>query len=710
MDIPNYNSKESQSADMSYSMIIDNYSPKNPSFMHHAESLSKIQSRQRVSWVDDTLINRCFSCNSQFTFYLRSHHCRKCGNVYCYKCSDNWSQIPDSCQGGLPVATENLKNTISKILWSTGEVRLCDECFREIKTIRRFENLFKIFHLLDLTVNDYRCMKRVCKSWNHSANHYLSKFREIQYKLPYQELTTVEKKLLLNNYHLFKGHSVWEIAAARLTGKLPSQLQPQSQSQVTTSCKHLLCTRVCTNSIPAFSAIPLLYKCENIELLNGILNLINEVSDIEFKCYIPLLVHSGGKFAKSSNERNLIAKALINRSEKCMLIAGYTYWEWKIKTGWDKSLVELLQNVDSNTVEYLKRIEAFVDFLESIPATADLQTVKTQFRKNINVFANMKVPTNPNLLIKSVTIDSIRKGDSASRPIFIPLKCVNIKTGIPTDYILLYKFENVRKDLIVINTIRLMDIVIQAELPIYRDKSCQETPIKIITYNVFPTSNKAGLIEIIPNCNTLYNIQKNFTILNYIIENNQGSGRSACELRQRFINSTAAYCVMTFLLGVGDRHLDNIMVNKQGYLFHIDYGFIIGEEPKPVKCPAMRLTGDMLDAIGGVNSKYYKDFVNLSKDIHLCLQKRLAVFFTVLCCLVETPRQEEYIITELTNRFMYGENYEQSGKQLSIHISNSSDNYNGAIIDFFHYHGQEGTLDTLWQNTSQWLCSFLTTF
>ena len=44
---------------------------------------------------------------------------------------------------------------------------------------------------------------------------------------------------------------------------------------------------------------------------------------------------------------------------------------------------------------------------------------------------------------------------------------------------------------------------------------------------------------------------------------------------------------------------------SDGRLFHIDFGYILGADPKPFP-PPMKLCKEMIEAMGGQGSEYYK--------------------------------------------------------------------------------------------------------
>ncbi|XP_067851812.1 FYVE and coiled-coil domain-containing protein 1 [Heptranchias perlo] len=46
--------------------------------------------RTEARWLGDREVNYCLDCQSQFTWWLRRHHCRLCGRIFCYYCSNNF--------------------------------------------------------------------------------------------------------------------------------------------------------------------------------------------------------------------------------------------------------------------------------------------------------------------------------------------------------------------------------------------------------------------------------------------------------------------------------------------------------------------------------------------------------------------------------------------------------------------------------------------
>jgi hypothetical protein len=109
---------------------------------------------------------------------------------------------------------------------------------------------------------------------------------------------------------------------------------------------------------------------------------------------------------------------------------------------------------------------------------------------------------------------------------------------------------------------------------------------KMKPYGCVSTGFNNGMIETVMNSSTLASIQTNYgtkylgafktdTMIKYLTENN-GEDEGFNEAAENFIKTCAAYCVCTYVLGVGDRHADNIMIDKQGHFFHIDFGHFLG--------------------------------------------------------------------------------------------------------------------------------------
>lgn len=188
---------------------------------------------------------------------------------------------------------------------------------------------------------------------------------------------------------------------------------------------------------------------------------------------------------------------------------------------------------------------------------------------------NITSPLNPSFRCKSIKNDKCRVMDSKMKPIWTVYE--NIDQHGEDINIIFKNGDDLRQDMLTLQMLRIMDRIWKSNGYDFR----------LNTYSCISMDRRLGMIEVVLNAETIANIQKEKVNFSATAAFKKGSlfswlkdHNSTEELLQKACNeftlSCAGYCVATYVLGVADRHSDNIMVKKNGQLFHIDFGHILG--------------------------------------------------------------------------------------------------------------------------------------
>ncbi|XP_050713175.1 phosphatidylinositol 4-phosphate 3-kinase C2 domain-containing subunit beta-like isoform X2 [Eriocheir sinensis] len=223
------------------------------------------------------------------------------------------------------------------------------------------------------------------------------------------------------------------------------------------------------------------------------------------------------------------------------------------------------------------------------------------------------LPLSPSLEVAGVDV----KNCSYFNSFTVPLKLAFLSSEENTNPIhAIFKVgDDLRQDMLVIQMIRLMDKLWLKE----------DLDLKVVTFSVVPTGDKIGIIELVKDAETLRKIQTEYGVTGSfqdrpIAEWLAKQNPSQLEYQravENFTASCAAYCVATYILGICDRHNDNIMLKTSGHLFHIDFGKFLGDAQKfgsfKRDRTAFVLTSDMAYVINGGEkpSDKFQGFVDL---------------------------------------------------------------------------------------------------
>ncbi|XP_029802787.1 phosphatidylinositol 4-kinase beta isoform X4 [Suricata suricatta] len=130
----------------------------------------------------------------------------------------------------------------------------------------------------------------------------------------------------------------------------------------------------------------------------------------------------------------------------------------------------------------------------------------------------------------------------------------------------------------------------------------ERVPLWIKPYKILVISADSGMIEPVVNAVSIHQVKKQsqLSLLDYFLQEHGSYTTEAFLSAQRnFVQSCAGYCLVCYLLQVKDRHNGNILLDAEGHIIHIDFGFILSSSPRNLgfETSAFKLTTEFVDGL-----------------------------------------------------------------------------------------------------------------
>ncbi|KAI4895295.1 hypothetical protein NFI96_011135, partial [Prochilodus magdalenae] len=214
--------------------------------------------------------------------------------------------------------------------------------------------------------------------------------------------------------------------------------------------------------------------------------------------------------------------------------------------------------------------------------------------------------------ISQFSVDSITSQES-KEPIFIAAGDIRrIREASPYGHLPNWRLlsvivkcgDDLRQELLAFQVLKQLQSIWEQE----------RVPLWIKPYKILVISSDSGMIEPVVNAVSIHQVKKQsqLSLLDYFLQEHGNYTTEAFLTAQRnFVQSCAGYCLICYLLQVKDRHNGNILLDSEGHIIHIDFGFILSSSPRNLgfETSAFKLTNEFVDVMGGQDGdmfNYYK--------------------------------------------------------------------------------------------------------
>lgn len=358
---------------------------------------------------------------------------------------------------------------------------------------------------------------------------------------------------------------------------------------------------------------------------------------------------------------------------------------------WVKDLLKLAEAIKTskdNRPQKIKKLQTWAadhkSMHEGIPFPLDPTLEVTGFQPDeCSVFKSSLFPLRLSLITspsQEADLRSQREG-SNSHEIDQQREAIISSIRAGSFQVIFKSGDDLRQDQLVIQIITIFnDLLLDEQLD-----------LALTPYRILATSPTSGFVEFIESAPLASILSEHGTLASFL--GATSTRPVAAKVMETYVRSCAGYCVITYLLGVGDRHLDNLLLTKSGRFFHADFGFILGRDPKPF-APALKLVKEMVDVMTTSSPSHnqifwYNEFRGHCFNAFSALRRKSSLVLNLFSLMVDANIPDIKIeptraVDQIRERFCLDMNEEDSLRGFQELLEESVKAFFPVLIDRVH--------------------------
>ncbi|KAG2349872.1 kinase-like protein [Suillus weaverae] len=249
--------------------------------------------------------------------------------------------------------------------------------------------------------------------------------------------------------------------------------------------------------------------------------------------------------------------------------------------------------------------------------------------------------------------------------------------------------------------------LIQQFEQIWQEEDCQ---CWVRYFQILITGASSGLVETITDAVSIHSIKKSeyarrlaegrfgyVTLLDHF-KSTYGDPSMAKFVRaqRNFAKSLAGYSIVTYLLQIKDRHNGNILLDREGHLIHIDFGFMLSNSPGNIGFEAapFKLPPEYVEVLGGVDGESFLEFKRLFREGFEAARKHCDRIITLVELMQKDSKLPcfaafgEQTAAQLRDRFQPALTHSLVGEYIDRLIDTSLGSNWTRLYDSYQYYSQ----------------------